>query len=138
MRRHCAAALMLLGCAHTTPEPSPTQPSPRTTETETAERGPDHGEVPGVVLPSDPATIAAGAALFGRHCAACHMPSNAYAPGPDLTDERWSHGYSPSAVHQVIWFGVPARGMPAFGGLIDEGQAAALTAFVLSNRRVEP
>lgn len=127
MKRLITLAVMLLGCAHTTPDPAPPAK-------DGVGADPGSGDIAGVVLPTDPETIAAGAALFGRHCSACHISGNAYAPGPDLTDDRWSHGYSPNAVYQVIWSGVPARGMPAWGGLLDEKQVAAVTAYVLSER----
>jgi mono/diheme cytochrome c family protein len=91
MKHLIPLAVMLFSCAHTPSEPA--QPPE-----DVADAGHGSGDIPGVVLPTDPETIAVGAALFGKHCSACHIQGNAYAPGPDLTDDRWSHGYSPNAV----------------------------------------
>ena len=91
-------------------------------------------------LPVPAADSAAGDALFrgvGR-CAGCHGAAGEGVDGlgPNLRDEAWLHGGSRREIRAVIAQGAPAaRGgfsvmMPAYGGQLDAGQLAQLTAYV--------
>ena len=65
-------------------------------------------------VPSTPASVAAGAAVYGRHCATCHGPSGlgdgrlaaataAYGRRPsNLTDTIWQHGGSDGEIFAAI------------------------------------
>jgi cytochrome c oxidase cbb3-type subunit 3 len=65
---------------------------------------------------SDPATIKAGATLFGAmNCDGCHGGDAAGFIGPNLGDGRWRYGGSDAEVFASIFYGRP-KGMPAFGG----------------------
>lgn len=68
-------------------------------------------------VPSTPASITAGRALYGKNCRHCHglkglgdgplAPKN---PKPsNLTDDKWDHGASDGEIFAVIWNGAPAK-----------------------------
>jgi mono/diheme cytochrome c family protein len=67
-------------------------------------------------VPSTPASITAGRALYGKNCRHCHglkglgdgplAPKN---PRPaSLIDEKWDHGSTDGEIFAVIWNGAPA------------------------------
>jgi mono/diheme cytochrome c family protein len=67
-------------------------------------------------VPSTPASINAGRAVYNMNCRQCHglrlkgdgplAPKN---PKPaDLTDDKWDHGPSDGEIYAVIWNGAPA------------------------------
>jgi len=71
-------------------------------------------------VPSSPASINLGRALYMKNCRHCHglrakgdgplAPKN---PSPaDLTDAKWDHGSSDGEIFAVIWNGAPT---PAAG-----------------------
>jgi mono/diheme cytochrome c family protein len=66
-------------------------------------------------VPSTPASIKAGQAVYNMNCRQCHglrlkgdgplAPKN---PRPsDLTDEKWDHGSTDGEIFAVIWNGAP-------------------------------
>jgi mono/diheme cytochrome c family protein len=66
-------------------------------------------------VPSTPASIKAGLAVYNMNCRQCHglrlkgdgplAPKN---PKPsDLTDDKWDHGSSDGEIFAVIWNGAP-------------------------------
>jgi mono/diheme cytochrome c family protein len=72
---------------------------------------------------ADAASIAAGQALFDKHCAACHgdagkgdgIMGDDLDPKPaDLTDADWKHGSSDGEVFVVVRDGVKGTGMKSF------------------------
>ena len=67
-------------------------------------------------VPSNPASVKAGQALYGKNCRHCHglrgrgdgplAPKN---PSPaDLTDAKWDHGASDGEIYSIILNGAPA------------------------------
>ena len=80
----------------------------------------------------------AGAATFEAICAACHGNVGQGLIGPNLTDDYWIHGGSPTDVYRVISEGVPAQGMPAWDGQLSEEEQAQAMAYVLSLRGTNP
>ncbi|MFY8049251.1 MAG: cytochrome-c oxidase, cbb3-type subunit III [Erythrobacter sp.] len=96
-------------------------------------------------LPATPAlmeqAVAGGAAAFKVNCAACHGAGAAGSPGyPNLNDDDWIWGGTLSEIeysitHGIRWEGAEATRtnfMPAFTGVLDAGQAKAVTGHVLS------
>jgi putative copper resistance protein D len=81
-------------------------------------------------VPYTAASISSGAALYAEHCAACHGP-NGGGDGPaarglprppaDLRAEHTAH----HTAGDLFWWitnGIPAAGMPAFGGRASEDE----------------
>jgi cytochrome c oxidase cbb3-type subunit 3 len=71
-------------------------------------------------LEADAANVQAGATLFtAMNCDGCHGGGGFGVVGPSLIDGRWRYGGDDGAVFQSIYYGRP-RGMPAYGGMINE------------------
>jgi len=81
---------------------------------------------------SDPATIKAGAALFGAmNCDGCHGGDASGFIGPSLADGRWRYGGSDAEVFASIFYGRP-KGMPAFGGKLGADGVWTLVTYLKS------
>ena len=78
-------------------------------------------------------SVAAGAAVYAKHCAPCHGPNGlgngrlaagmaAYGARPsDLTDDVWEHGASAGEIFVVIRDGIgPESQMAGYGGKLGE------------------
>ena len=94
-----------------------------------------------------PDSVAAGAELYTRHCAACHGPTGrgdgrlaaataAYGARPsNLVDETWRHGASDGEIFVAIRDGIgPDFAMDAFGGRLAEPDIWRLVNFLKSLR----
>jgi cytochrome c oxidase cbb3-type subunit III len=87
-----------------------------------------------VALAADPRMVAAGGKAYAASCASCHGGGGEGKIGPNLTDEFWLHGGSPSAIYATIAAGVDGKGMPAWKPSLGGGAVKQLTAYVLSLR----
>ena len=85
-------------------------------------------------VPSTPASINAGKALYNKNCRHCHGlrakgdgPLAPKDPKPaDLTDAKWDHGSSDGEIFAVIWNGAPsAQGKGKDQGMV--GQKGTLS-----------
>jgi mono/diheme cytochrome c family protein len=85
-------------------------------------------------VPSTPASITAGRALYNKNCRHCHGlrgkgdgPLAPKDPKPaDLTDAKWDHGSSDGEIFAVIWNGAPsAQGKAKDAGMV--GMKGTLT-----------
>ncbi len=85
-------------------------------------------------LAADAKSLEEGKNAFVSTCAACHLASAGGGIGPNLTDEFWLHGGTPTKVYGTIKDGVTAKGMPAWGGSLGEERVRLVTAYVLSLR----
>ncbi len=91
-----------------------------------------------VKLVSDPATIAAGQAIFKTTCAACHGEHAQGVVGPNLTDDFWLHGGKINEVFKTIKYGVPAKGMPTWEKQLSAKQISDVANFVKSLHGTNP
>jgi mono/diheme cytochrome c family protein len=73
---------------------------------------------------ADAPSIAAGKALYEKHCAECHgdtgkgdgmMGEDMDPKPPDLTDAEWKHGSTDGEIFTVVRDGVKGTGMKTFG-----------------------
>jgi cytochrome c oxidase cbb3-type subunit III len=85
-------------------------------------------------LAADPQALASGEQVFQTHCASCHTPEGKGLVGPNLTDDYQIHGQSRMDIYQVIYDGVPAKGMIPWGPVLLPDQLAAVAAYVASLR----
>jgi cytochrome c oxidase cbb3-type subunit 3 len=83
---------------------------------------------------ADATRVAAGKVLFGQYCVACHGPEAAGLIGPNLTDNAWIHGGTPTAILQTVTTGVAAKGMPSWGPVLGPDKVENVVAFVLTLR----
>ena len=67
-------------------------------------------------VPSTPANLKAGLALYGKNCRHCHglrgkgdgaLATNNPSPA-NLTDDQWDHGSSDGEIYSIILNGAPA------------------------------
>ncbi|MCP4447441.1 MAG: c-type cytochrome [Myxococcales bacterium] len=86
-----------------------------------------------MTLTEDAPMLATGKAIFMKECAACHGTKAEGIAGPNLTDEFWLYGGSPSEVFATITDGTP-KGMPNWGPKLGKGATKQVTAYVLSLR----
>ena len=94
-------------------------------------------------VPATPDSVAAGAALYTRHCATCHGPTGrgdgrlaaataAYGARPsNLADATWRHGGSDGEIFVTIRDGIgPDFAMDAYGGRFAEPDIWRLVNFL--------
>ncbi len=85
--------------------------------------------------PADRAAVRRAAPIYAQQCVVCHGPAGkgVQAMGaPDLTDQDWLYGSSPSAIQQQIWNGQGGV-MPAWQGRFSEETIKALAVYVHVN-----
>jgi cytochrome c oxidase cbb3-type subunit 3 len=85
-----------------------------------------------LALASDASAISAGQGVFGRNCVACHGAAGGGQIGPNLTDDAWLHGGSPSEIHATVANGVLQKGMPAWGKTLKPDEVNQVVAYVIS------
>ncbi len=84
------------------------------------------------LLAGDAAALQLGKQVFETNCAACHRADGGGQIGPNLTDDSWIHGGSPSAIRTTINDGVLAKGMPEWGKILKPDEVSAVAAYVAS------
>lgn len=83
--------------------------------------------------------IKAGKAGFDARCASCHGAQGQGLIGPNLTDMFWLNGDgTTAAIAKLIKDGVPAKGMPAWGPVLNENEMYELTAYIRSLKGTNP
>lgn len=80
-----------------------------------------------------------GKPIFEAKCASCHGAEGGGLVGPNLTDAYWIHGRGePIGIYKVIRDGVNAKGMPPWGGLLDEKELMQVSAYVVALKGSSP
>ncbi len=80
---------------------------------------------------ADEAGIAAGKALFGANCIACHGDmGQGNAVGPNLTDDYWIHKGGLRDIFYTIKYGWPEKGMKSWKEDFSPVQIAQLASYV--------
>ena len=87
---------------------------------------------------ADPARVAAGRAVFGTNCVACHLADGGGFIGPNLTDAFWIHGGAPLDVFRTIARGVPEKGMPTWSAVLPADQLVSVAAYVRTLQGTHP
>jgi cytochrome c oxidase cbb3-type subunit 3 len=96
-----------------------------------AEAGPVTNEAL-ALLAAEPKTVAEGKQIFVSTCAPCHGAQGQGLVGPNLTDQFWVHGGSPTDIHKSITEGFPQKGMRPWGPVLGAGRVRTVAAFVIS------
>ncbi len=75
------------------------------------------------------------APLYADNCAVCHGEAfEGNAQGPALVGRELIHGDSVNDITRSIAEGFPERGMPPWGGVLDEGQIRSLAILIAEQR----
>lgn len=82
---------------------------------------------------TDPIDLAAGSATFNGQCANCHGTEGQGGIGPNLADEYWIHGNTVTDLYRTIALGVPAKGMVAWYGTLDQQQIQQVSSYILED-----
>jgi hypothetical protein len=77
--------------------------------------------------------LGAGGEIYQANCATCHGNRGQGGIGPNLTDAYWIHGASMDAVIRTIYVGIPAKGMIAWYGTLDETQVQQVASYILAD-----
>jgi cytochrome c oxidase cbb3-type subunit 3 len=86
----------------------------------------------------DPATIAAGQAVFNQNCVACHRADASGNVGPNLTDDYWLHGNKINDLFKTVKYGVLAKGMPTWEKVLSPIQISDVVNYVKSLHGTNP
>ena len=86
----------------------------------------------------DASSLAAGKTIFIARCAACHGQLGEGGVGPNLTDDYWLHGGSINEVFKVVKYGVPAKGMVSWTGILKPEEMETVSSFILSMQGTAP
>jgi cytochrome c oxidase cbb3-type subunit 3 len=86
----------------------------------------------------DQSVITSGKAAYIQYCAACHGQKGEGGVGPNLTDEYWIHGGTLAAVFKTIKYGVPEKGMVAWGTQITPTKISNISNFITSLQGTNP
>lgn len=85
-----------------------------------------------IALSQQPDKVASGSSAYAQQCLACHGAQGEGIIGPNLTDKFWIHGSSPTEIYAVVANGVPAKGMPAWEGMLGRDRTEEVVAFLLT------
>lgn len=91
---------------------------------------------------ADATSIENGKKMYNKlMCKTCHGETGGSAPtgvGPNLTDEYWLHGGGIKDVFKTIKYGVPEKGMVAWGPQMTPLQLQELSSYILSLQGSNP
>jgi cytochrome c oxidase cbb3-type subunit 3 len=90
------------------------------------------------VTVADAAGIIEGKKIFTGTCFPCHGQKGEGGVGPNLTDNYWLHGGGIKDVFKTITYGVPDKGMQAWGKTFSATDVRNLSSFVLSLKGTNP
>lgn len=90
------------------------------------------------VTMADASGIAEGKKIFTGTCFPCHGAQGEGGIGPNLTDQYWLHGGTIHDVFKTITYGVPDKGMQAWGKTFSAAEIRDLASFVLSLKGTNP
>ncbi len=82
----------------------------------------------------DPATLAAGHAIFVQRCVTCHNNEGQGLIGPNLTDLYSLHGDTRLHIYNTVKGGVPGTAMLAWGEQMAPADVVAVASYAISLR----
>ncbi|MCX7835652.1 MAG: c-type cytochrome [bacterium] len=77
-----------------------------------------------------------GAKYFKNFCVSCHGQEGEGGIGPNLHDNYWIHEPTAASLTNVVFNGVSAKGMPAWGPILGERKVKGLVAYVMTLKDV--
>jgi cytochrome c oxidase cbb3-type subunit 3 len=101
-------------------------------QAQAAEAAPEQTNASLAAMTSDTAKVAAGQQIFTQFCVACHQADGSGLVGPNLTDAYWIHGGRPLDIVHTITYGVPEKGMVAWGPQLGPKRIEDVAVYVLT------
>jgi cytochrome c oxidase cbb3-type subunit 3 len=83
---------------------------------------------------TDAAVLQDGSQIYKQFCAPCHRADGGGLVGPNLTDTYWIHGSNYMDTVNVIWSGVPAKGMITWKTVLKPDQIQAVASYIYTLR----
>ncbi len=91
-------------------------------------------------MASNSTMVAEGQELYMTSCTVCHgTDMKAIDPntgmklvGVNLVDNEWIHGHLPENIYNTIYYGVPEKGMQAWGTQLGQARIVKVVAYILS------
>jgi len=83
---------------------------------------------------SDAAVLDNGRQIYAKYCAPCHRDDGGGLVGPNLTDNYWIHGSNYVDTVNVIWNGVPAKGMITWKVILKPDQIQSVASYIYTLR----
>jgi cytochrome c oxidase cbb3-type subunit 3 len=87
---------------------------------------------------AEAAVLASGLVIYNANCVACHGDKAQGLVGPNLTDEYWLHGGKINDIFKSIKYGIPEKGMIAWGKSLSPKQIAEVSNFIKSLKGSNP
>lgn len=91
-----------------------------------------------VKLLTDATSIAAGKSIFIGKCSPCHGQMGEGGVGPNLTDDYWLHGGAIADIFKTIKYGVPAKGMVSWTGILKPEEMENVASYVMTLHGTNP
>ncbi|MCB0687652.1 MAG: c-type cytochrome [Saprospiraceae bacterium] len=87
---------------------------------------------------TDEQSVEDGKFIFKVNCVVCHLESGAGLVGPNLTDEFWIHGGGIKNIFRTIKYGVPEKGMIAWGTQLRPADIQKVASYVMTLEGTNP
>ena len=94
--------------------------------------------IPKLQPSSDPAILENGRQVYTKFCAPCHRADGGGIVGPNLCDDYWIHGSNFTDSVNIIWNGVPAKGMITWKTTLKPEEVASVASFIYTLRGTHP
>lgn len=91
-----------------------------------------------VTVLNDEQSLSDGQFIFKVNCVVCHLESGAGLVGPNLTDEYWIHGGGIKNIFRTIKYGVPEKGMIAWGTQLRPAEIQKVASYVMTLEGTNP
>jgi len=94
--------------------------------------------IPALQPSSDAAVIATGLQIYSKNCAPCHRVDGGGLVGPNLCDDYWIHGSNFADSVNIIWNGVPTKGMITWKTVMKPEEIYAVASYIYTLRGTHP
>jgi len=95
-------------------------------------------DIPNLKPLTDAVVLDSGRQIYAKNCAPCHRADGGGLVGPNLCDDYWMHGSNFTDSVNVIWNGVPAKGMIAWKTTLKPDEIQAVAGFIYTLRGTHP
>jgi cytochrome c oxidase cbb3-type subunit 3 len=90
--------------------------------------------IPTLQPSQDAAVLENGRQIYVKLCAPCHRADGGGLVGPNLTDSYWIHGSNFCDNVNVIWNGVPAKGMITWKNFLKPDDVYSVASYIYTLR----